>query len=104
MNAMTTPAGFRIRSQSAELRHARALLAALSDGRGPQALPATEALATVDLTHPPYPPVDELPDPGAVTPQQAFEALAAAALVAADPAEAARLAEASLALRTPLPS
>jgi hypothetical protein len=101
---MTTPAGFRICPQSAEIRHARALLAALSDGHGPKTLPPTEALATVDLTHPPYPPVDELPDHSAVTHEQALEALAAAALVAADPAEAARLAEASLALRTPLPS
>ncbi len=99
---MTTSDRLATSPETAQLRHARAVLAALSDGSGLEALPAAEALATLNLTHPPYPPVTELPAGGGVTHPEAIQALAAAALAAADPAEAARISCAALALRTPL--
>lgn len=90
-----------IRPQTPPLRYARAVLAALTRRPGLAALPAVEALATLDLVQPPYPPVEELPDDTAVGDDDALDALAAAVQQAADPAEAARLVDAAESLRTP---
>lgn len=91
------------RPQSAELRHARSVLAALTRvGDALDAVPAGEALSILEDVVPPYPPVVELPVDVAVTEQVAVDALAAAAGVASDPAEAARVAVAAESLRTPV--
>lgn len=87
--------------QTPQLRHARSLLAALTAQPDLDALPAIEALATLDQVHPPLPPVDQ-PPPRA-TLDEALTALAAAAQTATDPREAARIAEAAAALHTPVP-
>jgi hypothetical protein len=88
------------RPQTPQLLCARALLASLTSRPGLQALPAIEALATLNDVSPPYSPVQE-PDPGTpVDVSRALTALTAAAAVAADPQEAARIAAAARSLTT----
>lgn len=91
------------RSQTAKMARARSVLAALARVGGLDGLPAGEALDTLDLVHPPYPPVLELPDDVVVTEQEGLEALQVAAQVAVDAQEAARVALAAESLRIPVP-
>ncbi len=88
-----------ITPETPQLHKARAILARLSDQPGDDAYPATVALATLDLVHPPHPPVGELPSDVSVSLTEALDALAAAICVVEDPDTAARLAEASRTLQ-----
>lgn len=90
--------------ETPQLQRARSLLLAMACSLPlEQALPAAEALATLGYgVLPPLPPVDELPAETAVTTTEALEALAAAARVAADPQEAARIALSAETLTAPL--
>lgn len=88
--------------QTPQLRHARAVLCGLSERPGLAWLPATEALATLECVFPPLPSADELVTPNTATVEMALAALSAAADVAQDPGEAARIALAAESLRTPV--
>lgn len=87
--------------ESSEHNAARSILRAVARGGDDAALPATEALATLEDVSPPLPPAAPLREGAAATPAAALGALAAAAAAARTPAEAVRVAAAACALRTP---
>lgn len=89
--------------EDVELGRARSVLAAMVAAGGADLVPAAEALATLDEVDTPPPPAGAVPELGVPTITSALEALSAAAAAAKDPAEAARISAAALALRTPLP-
>lgn len=95
--------GMNTSAENVELGRARSLLAALVSGGGAALVPAAEALATIDDVAPPGPPIGYVGELGMPTVARALEALSAAAAVAEDPAEAARISAAASALQTPLP-
>lgn len=84
------------------LERARAALAVLAAGGGVEAVPAAEALALLDPVFPALPPVDGAAVVGPVDLAAAAAALETAATAAGTTEEAARIAAAGAALRTPL--
>jgi len=87
--------------ETPQLHRARSVLGVLAERGGLEGLPATEALMTLELVHPPLPPLERV-GPGSATVDDGLAALNEAAAAAADPAEAARIALAAEALRIPV--